>query len=167
MKKHFGVVLFRILELCVKQTVAGVWCGLGVIFLFQKMEHRCGHISGSCSCLNAFLALLLPRFLPALVHSLRLPGRNLNGQGTWKKTLGVLPSVPSPPSLHPSLPHLGEGVDPGNLCCIYSGAPAPRSLLCLEPWMDLGATAQYIFSLPASSLTLGGVPLIIPSFGSY
>lgn len=151
MKKHFGVVLFRILELCVKQTVAGVWCGLGAIFLFQKMEHRCGHISGSCSCLNAFLALLLPHFLPALLHSLWLPGRKSEWPGdleedTWSLTICTF-SQPPPQSA----PSWGR-CRPWQSLLYILGSPHP-SYLALPGAMDGFRSHCTVHFLPSSFLT--------------
>lgn len=147
---------------------AGAWCGPGGIF--QKTEHRCGHMSGSCSCLTAFPVPPPPTLSPRSAPAPWLPGRNhkLNGQGALKSTLGVfgICTFLSPLS-SPTVGYLGEGVvDPGRPCCTYWGAPenrtarvsGPRSSLSPEPQMDVGATAQ---STPPSQLyhSSRGVPL--------
>lgn len=80
MKKHFGFCFF-VFSGSWNFMADRQWQGRGVvsggregIFLFQKTEHRCGHISGSCSCLNAFPVPPSPS-LP-IFHSLWLPGKN-------------------------------------------------------------------------------------------
>lgn len=79
---------FRVLELCVKQTMQGQGVVLGGIFLFQKTEHRCGHISGSCSCLNAFPTPPSPSLPPSPHHPPSFPLSWLSQElAAWEELL--------------------------------------------------------------------------------
>jgi hypothetical protein len=70
MKKHFGG--FQGPGTLCQADSGRAGCGFGGIFLFQKMEHRCGHITGSCSSLMAFLIPRPPALSLPLCHCLWL-----------------------------------------------------------------------------------------------
>lgn len=121
--------------------------------------------------------LLLPP-LPLLFHSLWLPGRNhlLSDQGTfeedpWSPDFHTSPPPPSTPVCPNAL---GKAEKTLVIPVVYTWEPLraresrPRSSLCLPGATDGLRSHCTVHSSPsASSLTLGGVQLVTPSFGSY
>lgn len=150
-----------------------LWGGVGRED-FPFPEDRCGHISGSCSCLTAFPVLPAPSPLFPILFSC-LGGTGNSGQGTFEDNHGVLMAVsfllPDPTACLTSWgrcrPWLAVPV-------VYTWEPSRRedgqrvqaSLLCLRShgWIQ---EPLHRAPLPSSSITRGVVALSTPSSGSY
>ena len=120
-------------------------------FFFSRRWNTDVDTSGSCSCSNAFLALLLPRFLPALLHSLWLPGRKSEWPGdleedTWSLTICTFSQPPPQPALSRGR------CRPWQSLLYILGSPRP-SFLALPGAMDRFRSHCTVHLLPSSYLT--------------